>query len=62
MKGQLILKGLLGILEFFQKNELTNLFLVLLGKKPEIVRSFFEESLAWKKHDFVWPLHLTCIF
>ena len=52
-KGQLISKGLFGILEFFQK---TN----------ERIRSFIhflEESLSWKKHyDFVWPLAIFSPF
>ena len=32
-KGQLISKGLFGILEFLKKKEGTNSFLILLGKK-----------------------------
>ena len=44
-KGQLISKGLFGILEFFQKNEQTNLFIVLLGRKNRI-RPF----VLWKNH------------
>ena len=59
LKGQLILKGRFGILEFFQKTNERIRFLVLLGKKPNSFVRFMEESLAWKKHyDFVW--HLTC--
>ena len=47
-KGQLISKGLFGILEFFQKNR-TNSFLVLLGKKTEFVRSIFGRIFGLKE-------------
>ena len=58
-KGQLISKGLFGILKFFQKRMNEFVFSTIRQKKPEFVRSFLEESSAWKKHyDFVWPLTL----
>ena len=42
-----------------KKNEWTNSFLVMLGKKPKFICSFLEEWLAWKKHyDFIWPLRM----
>ena len=48
-KGQIISKGLFGILGFFQKmNELIR-FLVLLGKKTEFVRSFFGRIRGYQK-------------
>ena len=52
-KGQLILKGHLGILEFFQKmNER-----IRPQKNSNSFVRFLEESSAWKNHfDIVWPL------
>ena len=45
IKGQITSKGLFGILGFFQKNERSNSFLVLLGKKkPNSYVRFLEES------------------
>ena len=49
IKGQLILKGLFGILKFFQKTEQNNLTIVLLGKKPEFVHSFFGKIVGLKR-------------
>ena len=43
-KGQLILKGLFGILKFFQKFDI-----VLLGKKNEFIRSFFGRIVGLKE-------------
>ena len=43
-KGQITSKGLFGYPRILPKNKRTNSFLVLLGKKTELVRSFFEES------------------
>ena len=51
-KGQLISKGLFGILEFFQKT----------NEQKKSIR-FLEESSAWKKHyDFDWPLEVLLIY
>ena len=48
-KGQLISKGLFGTLEFLQKNERKNSFIVLLGQKNEFFRSFFGGIVDLKK-------------
>ena len=43
-KGQIISKGLFGILRFFQENEPTNSFLVQSGKRTNSFAHFLEES------------------
>ena len=43
-KGQIISKGLFGILGFFQKNERTNSFLVRQPRKTNLFVRFLEES------------------
>ena len=41
-KGQLILKGLFAILEFFQKTERNNSIIVLLGQKTNLFVCFWK--------------------
>ena len=48
-KGQLIWKALFGNLKFFQKKEHANPFLLLLGKKPELICSFFGRIRGYQK-------------
>ena len=56
-KGQLISKGLFGILEFFQKTNERILFYYCWAKNPNLFVCFLEESSACKKHyDSVWTL------
>jgi hypothetical protein len=56
-KGQIISKGLFGILEFFQKTNERILFYYCWAKNPNLFVCFLEESSACKKHyDSVWTL------
>ena len=48
IKGQIISKGLFGILGFFQKR-MNKFGLVLLGKKTEFVRLFFGRIQGYQK-------------
>ena len=60
IKGQLISKCLFGVSTFFQKtNENKS-----TSSEVEFVRSFLEETSAWKNHfEFLWPLaYLNFIF
>ena len=57
IKGQITSKGRFGILGFFQKNERTNSFLVLLSKKKNVF-SFFGRIRGYQK---LFPNYLTLL-
>ena len=48
-KGQIVSKGLFGILGFFKKTNEQIRFLVLLGQKNEFVCSFFGKIRGYQK-------------